>query len=99
MNAPLSAEQTELLQKKELLALIRRGLEPVLPKHALLWQHEDTTPFECDGLTAYRQRPLLVALPETSEQVQAVLKVCHALNVPVVARGAGTGLSGGACWR
>ncbi len=96
MNAPLSAEQTELLQKKELLALIRRGLEPVLPKHALLWQHEDTTPFECDGLTAYRQRPLLVALPETSEQVQAVLKVCHALNVPVVARGAGTGLSGGA---
>ena len=96
MNAPLSADQTELLQKKELLALIRRGLEPVLPKHALLWQHEDTTPFECDGLTAYRQRPLLVALPETSEQVQAVLKVCHALNVPVVARGAGTGLSGGA---
>jgi glycolate oxidase len=96
MNAPLTTEQTELLQKAELLTLIRRGLEPVLPKHALLWQSEDTTPFECDGLTAYRQRPLLVALPETPEQVQAVLKVCHALNVPVVARGAGTGLSGGA---
>ncbi len=62
----------------------------------MLWQDEDTTPYECDGLTAYRQRPMLVALPETSEQVQAVLKVCHSLNVPVVARGAGTGLSGGA---
>ena len=67
-----------------------------MPKHALLWHNEDTTPYECDGLTAYRQRPLLVALPETEEQVQAVLQTCHRLNVPVVARGAGTGLSGGA---
>ena len=68
----------------------------MLPAHALLWQAEDTTPYECDGLTAYRQRPLVVALPETEAQVQAVLKTCHALGVPVVARGAGTGLSGGA---
>jgi glycolate oxidase len=67
-----------------------------LPPHALLWQPEDTTPYECDGLTAYRQRPLVVALPETEAQVAGVLKVCHALGVPVVARGAGTGLSGGA---
>ena len=67
-----------------------------MPAHALLWQSEDTTPFECDGLTAYRQRPLAVALPETLDQVQAVLRICHDLNVPVVARGAGTGLSGGA---
>ncbi|MDO8456048.1 MAG: FAD-linked oxidase C-terminal domain-containing protein, partial [Burkholderiaceae bacterium] len=57
---------------------------------------EDTTPYECDGLTAYRERPLVVALPETYAEVQAVLKACHALDVPVVARGAGTGLSGGA---
>jgi glycolate oxidase len=84
------------LQKKELLAQVLRGLEPLLPKHALLYQTEDTTPYECDGLTAYRQRPLLVALPETEAQVQGVLRTCHALNVPVVARGAGTGLSGGA---
>jgi glycolate oxidase len=96
MNAPLTTDQQELLQKTELIALIRKGLEPHLPKHALLWQQEDTTPYECDGLTAYRQRPLLVALPETDAQVQAVLKVCHQLKVPVVARGAGTGLSGGA---
>ena len=72
------------------------GLQAHLPAHALLWQTEDTTPFECDGLTAYRQRPLVVALPETLAQVQAVLRICHALDVPVVARGAGTGLSGGA---
>ena len=72
------------------------ALAAVLPKHALLSQPEDTTPYECDGLTAYRQRPMAVALPETYAQVQAVLKTCHALGVPVVARGAGTGLSGGA---
>ncbi|MBK7026449.1 MAG: FAD-binding protein [Polaromonas sp.] len=67
-----------------------------LPAHALIWHKEDTTPFECDGLTAYRQRPMVVALPETYTQVQAVLKACSQMNVPVVARGAGTGLSGGA---
>jgi glycolate oxidase len=96
MNAPLTVDQQESLQKAELIALVRKGLAPHLPAHAMLWQQEDTTPYECDGLTAYRQRPLLVALPETDAQVQAVLRVCHALKVPVVARGAGTGLSGGA---
>ncbi|MCH7342508.1 FAD-binding protein [Pelomonas sp. CA6] len=72
------------------------ALRPLLPAHALLWQSEDTTPYECDGLTAYRERPLAVALPETEAQVAAVLQACHRLGVPVVARGAGTGLSGGA---
>ena len=79
------------LQSKVVAALLL-----VLPKHALLWHDEDTTPFECDGLTAYRQRPMVVALPETYKQVQGILKSCHAMGVPVVARGAGTGLSGGA---
>ena len=96
MNAPLTTAQQEQLEKTERIALIRKGLAPHLPAHALLWQQEDTTPYECDGLTAYRQRPLLVALPETDAQVQAVLRTCHQLQVPVVARGAGTGLSGGA---
>lgn len=73
-----------------------RALQAHLPAHALIWHAEDTTPYECDGLTAYRQRPLVVALPETEAQVAAVLKTCHQLGVPVVARGAGTGLSGGA---
>lgn len=72
------------------------ALSRVLPAHALLWQSEDTTPYECDGLSAYRERPLAVALPEDEAQVAAVLRACHALGVPVVARGAGTGLSGGA---
>ena len=96
MNAPLPVTTIQPLQKQELLTQILRGLAPDLPQHSLLYQTEDTTPYECDGLTAYRQRPLLVALPENEAQVAAVLKVCHALNVPVVARGAGTGLSGGA---
>jgi glycolate oxidase len=68
----------------------------LLPAHALLWRREDTVPYECDGLTAYREQPAAVALPETEEQVAAVLAACHARGVPVVARGAGTGLSGGA---
>jgi glycolate oxidase len=77
-------------------AAVVAALQPLLPAHALLWQSEDTVPYECDGLTAYRERPLVVALPENEAQVAAVLKACHALQVPVVARGAGTGLSGGA---
>lgn len=67
-----------------------------LPTHAVLYQTEDTTAYECDGLSVYRERPLLVALPEDEAQVAAVLKICHRHGVPVVARGAGTGLSGGA---
>jgi len=96
MNAPLNASTEELLQRSSLQATIVQALSKHLPAHALLYQTEDTTPYECDGLTAYRQRPLVVALPETEAQVQAVLRSCHALDVPVVARGAGTGLSGGA---
>lgn len=93
MNAPADPE---VLARAERQAQVVAALEPLLPQGALLWHREDTTPYECDGLTAYRQRPLVVALPETEAQVQAVLKACHALQVPVVARGAGTGLSGGA---
>ncbi len=96
MNAPASSLQQQLLERAHRQSQVVTALEAVLPKHALLWNNEDTTPYECDGLTAYRQRPLAVALPETYAQVQAVLKTCHALDVPVVARGAGTGLSGGA---
>jgi len=96
MNAPLSQDNLNALQRSERQALVVKTLQASLPAHALLWNNEDTTPYECDGLTAYRQRPLVVALPETQAQVAAVLKTCHALSVPVVARGAGTGLSGGA---
>jgi glycolate oxidase len=71
-------------------------LAAVLPAASLLCETEDLKPYECDGLTAYRQLPLVVALPADEAQVVAVLKVCHRRGVPVVARGAGTGLSGGA---
>ncbi len=93
MNAPLPASGPDRAARLQQLVT---ALAPLLPAHALLHHSEQTTPYECDGLTAYRQRPLAVALPETEAQVAAVLKACHALRVPVVARGAGTGLSGGA---
>ncbi len=67
-----------------------------LPARCLLHSEEELKPYECDGLSAYRRTPLLVALPETVEQIRAVLRVCRQQKVPVVARGAGTGLSGGA---
>ena len=96
MNAPLPSTSHAQIERAQRQAEVVAALSQALPGHALLWHQEDTTPYECDGLTAYRERPLVVALPETTEQVQAVLKACHRLNVPVVARGAGTGLSGGA---
>jgi glycolate dehydrogenase FAD-linked subunit len=71
-------------------------LREFLPARAVLWEEEDTRPYECDGLTAYRQLPMVVALPETEAQVQRILQTCTRLAVPVVPRGAGTGLSGGA---
>ena len=95
MNMSLSPELASS-ERAERQDQVVRALARVLPSDALLWNTEDTTPYECDGLTAYRQRPLVVVLPESEIEVQEVLQVCHALRVPVVARGAGTGLSGGA---
>ena len=98
MNTALqaSASPPSPAERAQRQAQIVQALGRHVPAHALLWHSEDTTPYECDGLTAYRERPLVVCLPETYAQVQAVLQACHALAVPVVARGAGTGLSGGA---
>ncbi|WP_428610076.1 FAD-linked oxidase C-terminal domain-containing protein [Sedimenticola sp.] len=73
-----------------------KALQAVLPDHLILHEAEALRPYECDGLSAYRQVPLLVVLPENAEQVQQVMQCCHRLQVPVVARGAATGLSGGA---
>jgi glycolate oxidase len=84
--AIISALQTKLVN----------ALRPILPEDGLLWEPEDTIPYECDGLAAYRRMPLAVALPETEAQVAQILKTCHAMNIPVVPRGSGTGLSGGA---
>ena len=77
-------------------AAVAAALREFLPARAVMHEEEDTRPYECDGLTAYRQLPMVVALPETEEQVRRVLKTCSSMNIPVVPRGAGTGLSGGA---
>ncbi len=75
---------------------IVHALRAFMPAHAVLHREEETRPYECDGLSAYRQLPMVVALPETEEHVARILRTCHELRVPVVPRGAGTGLSGGA---
>ncbi|MGD8885954.1 MAG: FAD-binding protein, partial [Gammaproteobacteria bacterium] len=79
-------------QKPQLINELKR----LLPESAVLDSEEDLRPYECDGLSAYRELPMVVVLPETVEQVQSIVTCCAAMNVPVVARGAGTGLSGGA---
>ncbi len=71
-------------------------LTQALPEMTLLHREEDLRPFECDGLSVYRVLPMLVAMPHTLEQIETLMRRCHALGVPVVTRGAGTGLSGGA---
>ncbi|MDB5808829.1 MAG: hypothetical protein JWN94_951 [Betaproteobacteria bacterium] len=92
MNAVLDRPSIDLARQREVVA----ALAAILPASALLHAREDVQPYECDGLSAYRRLPMVVALPETEDQVQRILKICHRLRVPVVARGAGTGLSGGA---
>ncbi len=80
------------MAKQELIAELGRFLPPA----SILTEDEDLKPYETDGLTAYRQTPMLVVIPETEEQVGQILRTCHRAGVPLVARGAGTGLSGGA---
>ena len=71
-------------------------IKAALPQECVLTDPAVTAPFETDGLTAYRQRPPVVALPRDTNEVRTVLRICHETGVPVVTRGAGTGLSGGA---
>ncbi|MDB5728041.1 MAG: FAD-binding protein [Noviherbaspirillum sp.] len=91
MNAPSAQEFTAERQRE-----VVRALRAVVPDGCVLFNEEDTRPYECDGLAAYRQLPMVVVLPENETQVAAILKTCRALQAPIVPRGAGTGLSGGA---
>ncbi len=77
-------------------AALLAELARLLPADSLLVVTEDVRPYECDGLSAYRQLPMAVVLPETEAQVVAVIKACRAAGAPLVPRGAGTGLSAGA---
>ncbi len=81
-----------LARRDEIVA----GLRAILPESGVICEPLRLKPYETDGLPSYRQVPLAVALPETTEQVAAVLKLCHAMGVRVIPRGAGTSLSGGA---
>ncbi len=73
-----------------------KNLRTFLPPEAVLYESEDLKPYECDGLSAYRQMPMIVVLPQSEAEVIRILRICHMSETPVVARGAGTGLSGGA---
>src|SRR3712207_3175391 len=73
-----------------------RTMESILGPEGVISEREELRSYECDGLMNYRVIPELVVLPETGEQVQRVVKVCHDEGIPFVARGSGTGLSGGA---
>ncbi|MFJ9533717.1 FAD-linked oxidase C-terminal domain-containing protein [Herbaspirillum sp. NPDC101396] len=91
MNAPVAPLFSPTRQREVVAAL-----KAVVPPHCVLFDEEDTRPYECDGLAAYRQLPMVVVLPENEAQVVAILKTCNELKVQIVPRGAGTGLSGGA---
>ena len=91
--SPHASEQIHhQVSKKNLTRLFGQ----VLPDSSILTEKEQLVPYECDGLSAYQCTPWIVVLPETVEQVQQIMKICYQQGVPVVARGAGTGLSGGA---
>ena len=91
-----SGESMATASRAQRVDVFARALEREVPGCTLLTEVEDVAPYECDGLAAYRQLPLGVVLAESEAQVQGVLRICAHLGVPVVPRGAGTGLSGGA---
>ena len=85
-DAAVTAARADLVQ----------ALRVIVPGEGVIEEERELLAYETDGLTAYRELPMLVVLPETTEQVAAVLKLCHGRGVKIVPRGAGTGLSGGA---
>jgi glycolate oxidase len=89
MPAP---DETVLKRRDRIVAALRR----IVPGEGVIAAEREMRPYECDGLTAYRQLPMVVVLPETTAQVSRILKFCHSEGIKVVPRGAGTSLSGGA---
>ncbi|HEY9081243.1 FAD-linked oxidase C-terminal domain-containing protein [Magnetovibrio sp.] len=85
-DAGTIAKRAEIIQR----------LRAIVPGEGVIVDENELRTFECDGLMAYKQLPMVVVLPETTEQVAQILKTCHELGVKIVPRGAGTGLSGGA---
>src|SRR5215216_5606530 len=92
MSSVVEPVAVDFQRQREIAAALRE----FMPAASVLFDREDVQPYECDGLSAYRQVPMVVALPENEDHVRRILAICHERRVPVVARGAGTGLSGGA---
>ena len=82
-----------VLSKK---AHVVKRLSKILPADSVIFEEHETRAYECDALTAYRCLPMIAVLPETTQQVSDVLRVCYEEGVPVVPRGSGTSLAGGA---
>ena len=97
MNAPVAAaDLSKPAFTPERQREVAAALRALLPAGGVLFNEEDTRPYECDGLAAYRQLPMVVVLPQDEAQIAAILRTCRDLQVRIVPRGAGTGLSGGA---
>src|SRR5436305_6058034 len=85
-------DQAVLARRAEIV----RDLGGIVPGEGVIAGEREMRPYESDGLTAYRQIPMVVVLPDSTDQVRRILKFCHGEGVKVVPRGAGTSLSGGA---
>jgi glycolate oxidase len=96
MNSLLNAPNKPLHEGVIDVSTFVSALQKILPVGAVILSKEGQRPFECDGLTVYQQLPLVTAMPETVDQVQAILRLSHLHGVPLVPRGAGTGLCAGA---
>ncbi|MEO0840933.1 MAG: FAD-binding protein, partial [Cyanobacteria bacterium J06643_5] len=88
----LTQEKSQKVNWKPII----KEFEAVLGKKGVIQRREELITYECDGLASYRQRPDVAVLPKTTEQVAQVVKICNKYSVPFLARGSGTGLSGGA---
>src|SRR5262249_39691786 len=93
MGGVMPEPDRSILDRRETIAKVLRG---IVPGVGVIAAERAMRPYETDGLTAYRQLPMIVVLPETTAQVSRILKYCHAEGIKVVPRGAGTSLSGGA---
>src|SRR6478736_5059578 len=93
MSVRMPEPDAAVLDRRERIVA---ALSAIVPGEGVIAAEREMRPYESDGLTAYRQLPMVVVLPETTEQVSRLLKFCHAEGIKVVPRGAGTSLSGGA---
>src|SRR3954467_6424050 len=92
MVAMPAPDEAVLARRDDIVAALRK----IVPGEGVIASAREMKPYESDGLTAYRQLPMVVVLPSTTQQVSAVLKYCHHHGIRVVPRSAGTSLSGGA---